>query len=126
MALGSAVALHEAELRADFQRFYGLNLDDMGRSYSVHHAACIAAHMPQGSALYASIDPSSEWTASDHLLSLIEYDIRSLAWGLSGGRKSKSPKPKRIEPPSASRKTDYSRSDMDEIADALGIPEDRR
>lgn len=99
----------------------------MGIGYSVHHASCLAAHMPPDSALYAAIEPANEWGASEYLLAQIDYDIRCLSWGLAGGKKSKSPQPKRIETPAQRKpKTDYTRDDMDEIADALGIPKDRR
>lgn len=115
-------------MRADLQRFYGLNLDRMGSEFSAYHAACCLANVPKGSALAAAIDPANEWDESGYLLAQIEFDIRSLTWALAGGKKSKSPKPKRIETPSDRRKsrTEYTRDDIDAIADALGIPEDRR
>ena len=37
------------ELRADFQQYYGLNLDDMGGGYTISHAACLCAQLPRES-----------------------------------------------------------------------------
>lgn len=53
--LGAALGSHPDELRADFQRFYGLNLDDLGTGYRCMHAAALVAHMPADSALYAAL-----------------------------------------------------------------------
>lgn len=44
------------ELRADLQRQYHLNIDDMGRSYSCRHAAECAAHLAWPSSLSEAID----------------------------------------------------------------------
>lgn len=33
------------QLRADFQQYYGLNLDEMGGAYGIGHAACLAAQL---------------------------------------------------------------------------------
>jgi hypothetical protein len=41
-------------LRADFQQWYGLNLDDMGGDYSISHAACLAAQLPGDSRTFAA------------------------------------------------------------------------
>ena len=78
-----------------------------------------------------AIDPAFEWSDSDYLLSQIEYDLRMLAWSLSGGKKSKSPKPRPIESPTerakrARNSAPPSEEEMRAVADALGIPEDRR
>lgn len=119
------------ELRADFQRYYGLNLDDMGKTYTVAHAAALARNLPAGSAVHRALNPALEWADSDYLLMQIEYDIRLLAWSLAGGKKSRSPKPKPIETPTerakrARNSAPPSEEEMNAVADALGIPEDRR
>lgn len=33
------------ELRADFQQYYGLNIDGMGEDYALSHAACLCAQL---------------------------------------------------------------------------------
>lgn len=38
--------LAPAHLRADFQQFYNLNIDDMGERYSLAHASDCAALLP--------------------------------------------------------------------------------
>lgn len=47
-------------MRADFQQFYGLNLDEMGGAYSIGHAACLAAQLPYGSRVVTLIVAASE------------------------------------------------------------------
>lgn len=103
----------------------------MGASYSVYHAACLAANMPPDASLYVDLDPSLAWGSTDYLLAQIEHDLRMLAWMLAGGSKSKSPKPKPIENPAERAKRTRNSSaptkeEMNAVADALGIPEDRR
>lgn len=65
--LAECLREHPVELRADLQRHFGLNLDDMGRTFSAFHAAACLACMPRGS-LLAKIDQRTEWTITDVLL----------------------------------------------------------
>ena len=44
--LATAWAECPCELRADFQQYYGLNLDGVGDAYSLSHAACLCAQLP--------------------------------------------------------------------------------
>ena len=53
MVLASAEVNHPAQLRADFQQFYGLNIDGMGSEYTYDHAAALAANLPRSSRLAA-------------------------------------------------------------------------
>ena len=46
MMLAQAWAERPCELRADFQQYYGLNVDGMGDAYSLSHAACLCAQLP--------------------------------------------------------------------------------
>ena len=41
-------------MRADFQQWYGLNLDLMGGDYGIDHASCLAAHLPWESRTFAA------------------------------------------------------------------------
>ena len=66
------------ELRADLQQTYGLNLDGMGRDYSVAHAACCAAQLPAGARVWR--DTAAEWTEVEYLLASIEFSLRVLKW----------------------------------------------
>lgn len=71
--------MYPDELRADLQRFYNLNIDEMGAGFSCSHAAACAAHLPLGSNVLARIDPKYSWTATDYRL----FDI--MCW-LAGKR----------------------------------------
>lgn len=68
------------ELRADFQQYYGLNIDGMGTDYSYSHAAVLVTQLPSNSRVSIAIDPDSAWEAQTWFLSYIEYDLRVLAW----------------------------------------------
>lgn len=65
------------ELRADMQRIYGVNLDDMGRGVSVRHVAALAACLPCGSLTLERIDPRTKYTETDWLLLGILNSLRS-------------------------------------------------
>lgn len=111
-------------MRADFQRFYGLDLDALGAEYTHEHAAALAAHLPYGSALCREVDPSQEWTPAEYLLARIEYGVRCSLYS------GKGPKPKPLSTPADRARRPCarmaSRSEMKRVADILGIPEDRR
>lgn len=47
--LAQALKVAPCELRADFQQYYGLNIDGMGDAFSLPHAACLAAQLPADS-----------------------------------------------------------------------------
>lgn len=119
------MSAHESALRADFQRFYGLNLDGLGDEYTVEHAGALFEHLPKESATVKEIDPSQEWGPVEYLLARIEYDLRCLAYGGKGPR----PKPMKTPADCAKRKAHgpkASKHEMSKVADALGIPEERR
>ena len=59
---------HRAEIRADFQRYYHLNIERMGTDFSVWQAAACAVRLPLGSSLMAAIDPKAQYTITDYLL----------------------------------------------------------
>jgi len=79
------------ELRADFQQYYGLNLDDMGKDYTVFHAACLAAMLPGESRVMRSVDPAFEWGLDQMLIAAVANAARSIAWAMSGGREADRP-----------------------------------
>lgn len=83
MILASFLRRFPDELRADFQQHYGLNLDDMGGSYSISHAACLAAQLPKDSRTFVASDPACEYaSATNRLLALIEYHTH-VGWYMS-------------------------------------------
>lgn len=68
MLLALAIKRHPAQVRADLQRFYGLNLDRMGAEFSAYHAADCLACLPHGSAFREAVDPSTVWTDAEYFL----------------------------------------------------------
>ena len=115
---------HPGELRADFQRFYGLNLDGMGTEYSVAHAATLAAHLPQESACVRVASPEAAWDDATYLLAAIEYDLRVLAWQNSrdGAKGRNKPRPVQTPADVARVRDKLDGTDLAEVAAALGIP----
>lgn len=68
MFLAAALVEHPTELRADLQRYYSLNLDDLGTHYTAFHAAACAACLPLGSSLMSAINPTASWSTEAYLL----------------------------------------------------------
>jgi len=98
---------YPSRLRADFQQFYQLNLDDMSVKYTVLHAADLAANLPATSRCMCALEPALEWSRQDHLLAETVNMLRILVWAQSkDGQKGRN-RPKMIEPP-----TSRSRADM--------------
>lgn len=56
------------QVRADLQRYYGLNLDRIGADFSAFHAAACLSCLPPGSALMLEIDERTAWATTDYLL----------------------------------------------------------
>ncbi len=59
------------------QRYYGINLDDVGASVSVSHAAALSRCLPHGSLVLERIDPRSKYTETDWLLLGILNSLRT-------------------------------------------------
>lgn len=68
------------ELRADFQQYYGLNIDGMGADYSPAHAAALLAQLPLESRIMRAENADLEWDEATYFLAQIEYDLRVLIW----------------------------------------------
>ena len=98
MMLARCEAEAPDELRADFQQFYGLDLDGMGSAYTVDHAACLAAQLPSDSRTVRRIDPGRSWGWCEHLLANIEYWTHALVWAKTKDARNGTNKPKRISP----------------------------
>lgn len=129
MALGAALASHRGALRADFQRYYGLRLEELPAMGALA-AAELAENLPPESALMRAVSPSLQWGEEGYLLSLIEYELRLLVWIMTDPKK-RGARPQPIETPADAerrrrRSQPVSRAEMDRVADRLGIPKDRR
>ena len=123
MTLARLLNERPGELRADFQRFYGLNLDGMGVDYSMLHAADLAAHLPAESATIRAEAPELEWTTAEYMLASIEFSLRVLRWQNTEDGQKGIKKPRPIDTPA-----DFARivrkaeaTDMEYIAEQLGI-----
>ena len=86
-------------IRADFQQYYGLNIDEIGASFSVHHAAVLAAMLPTESRTIAVAAPHASWSLSDQLLAASTNALNMLVWLEADPKRHLSNKPKPIEPP---------------------------
>lgn len=67
-------------LRADFQRFYHLDLDEIGHTIRPLRAADLAAWLPDEARIWGQIDPRAQWDTTRHLLANIADAAAFLAW----------------------------------------------
>lgn len=63
-------------MRADLQRYYGINLDEVGGSISVSHAAALSWCLPHGSLVLERINPKTKYTETEWLLLGILNSLR--------------------------------------------------
>lgn len=66
-------------MRADFQQYYGLDLDGMGRDYTTLHAADLLMQLPEGARTRVAYDPASAWT-TDRTLVACAVNALNLIW----------------------------------------------
>ena len=95
---------HREELRADFQQYYGLNIDGMGDEYTFLHAADLAAQLPVGSRCMGILDPNLKWGDDTRLLALIEYWLHGIVWSMTKDAKNKRNEPVLHSPVPAKKK----------------------
>lgn len=68
---------HPTELRADMQRVYGVDMDDVARgSVSLEQASALAACLPNGSLCLAREDEAAGWSREQMLLLAIANSLR--------------------------------------------------
>lgn len=103
---------HEGKLFADFQQYYGLNLDALLDAGEYKRAYTLAVNLPQSSRVFAALDPRAGWDVQAYLLATICDHLSFLRYELAGG-KGKKPKP--LERPKAiPKKTKHKRLNMSE------------
>ena len=121
--LAATLRARPDELRADFQQFYGLNLDDIGRAYTYLHAAALTAQLPRESRTVLADAPEAAWSDADEMMRRLEYTARVLAWQQTKdgakGRSAPRPLPSPVEQAKVRRKVE--RTDVDEINRILGF-----
>lgn len=67
-------------LRADMQRYYGLDLDQVGHAIRVRRAADLAANLPEQACVWSVIDERAAWDGDRWLLAQIADSLDFLAW----------------------------------------------
>lgn len=98
---------YHAELRADLQMYFGINLDHViNGEVSVFHCACLASNLPLGSATLAKIDKRLSFTNADWLLLAIANSWRE----------------KPIDPFKESKSTGIRTMSVEEMAEYLSRP----
>lgn len=111
-------------LRADFQQYYGLDLDGMGTAYSMAHAADLAANLPPDSRCGVAEDPLNGWTRDQCLLALIEYRLHEWNWAHTKDAKTGANRPELLIPLPEGRQGDGADSPVamtvDEMMEFVG------
>ena len=120
------MAKHPDALRADLQRFYGVDIDRaMKGDHTAGHIAALAANLPNDACVHVAENPDSAWTLELILLADVRNHLSALIWGMSDSKKRGSP-PKRIGPSwmrgDAKRKLDARTLSIDELMKELSKP----
>ena len=91
---------HAAELEADFQQFYRLDLTALLDAGEWRRAAALASQLPRESRTLRAIEPALEWGSTEQLLAAVVDNLSYLRYEQSGG---KGRKPRAVERPGAER-----------------------
>lgn len=70
-------------LRADMQRVYGLDADDIGAGIRVLRAADLAANLPLDALVWHRLDPRAGWDERTALLASLRDSCAWIAWSMS-------------------------------------------
>ena len=98
MTLANELRLHEPELRADFQQYYGIDLDAAMRGgESPRRMAALLMQLPQESRTYRKEDKDAIWTADRQLQAVLINQLAGLMWGMSDPKR-RGAKPQPIGP----------------------------
>lgn len=98
MLLSKALSDDEGAVRADLQRYYGIDLDEAMRgAHSAGHVAALIAHLPSDASIYRSRDNDASWTLEASLMACIFNLLSSMIYGMSD-KKSRGNKPAHIGP----------------------------
>jgi hypothetical protein len=95
------------ELRADFRRYYGLDLHMLHESYTLLMFSDLVVCLPHDSAVKTAQNPENSWGQTEILLQFIAAYTAAIAYGLADG---KIPKPEIPLPPGSTK--DEQRVDM--------------
>lgn len=110
-------------LRADMQRFYGLDIDEIGYSIRIMRAADLAANLPHEALIWSVFDERNAWTTNTYLLALIADNTSFLAWSKTKDATRKGAKFKSQIPRPGSKRSkqnsDVKAVDVDTLAEFL-------
>ena len=120
------VRKHPTELRADLQRYYGVDLDRaQAGEHTAGHVAALAVCMPSDSAVMRAENQDAVWTLDSVLLAVLHNDLTALMWGMSDPVK-RGAKPPRIGPSwlveADAKKLDARVLSIDELIKELNKP----
>ena len=89
---------HEDALRADLQRYYGIDLDAaMAGEHSAGHIGALIAYLPSDCAMRRELDEDAAWTLRDILLASILNSLNMLIYGM-GDKKHRGRRPQMVGP----------------------------
>lgn len=116
----------EGALRADLQRYYGIDLDHaMAGEHTAAHVAALVDNLPRDARVFSEGDPDAEWTLADVILADIRNIIIGYVWGMQDPKK-RGPEPKRLGPSwmtrDKTRKLDARVMTVDELEAELSKP----
>jgi hypothetical protein len=88
MRLVACLCESEDALRADLQRYYGIDLDHaMNGAHTPRHIAALVNHLPPEARIYAAEEVDNEWTLEHVLLADIRNIFSTFVWGMSDKKK---------------------------------------
>ena len=130
MTLATALREHESAVRADFQQFYGLNIDGMGRDFSTTHAADLLVELPGESRIKRTYGGDGTWDFDRLLASLTVDALNLIVWQRTkDGQKGRNrPKPITPQPKAGGRNIGGASMSIEELNEILsrsrGVIED--
>ena len=113
----------EDALRADLQRYYGIDLDAAMRGeHSAGHVSALVKHLPSDCALHRGVDKDAAWTLRDILLASILNSLNMLIYGM-GDKRRRGKRPSLVGPDYMTKKKLPARvMSVDELMRELNKP----
>lgn len=91
-ALAPLLSERGDELEADFQQFYGLDLNALVDGGEWRRAQVLAAQLPAESRVSRALYPQNAWGQAEYLLAYIADNVAFLRYEQGGGKRQKKPK----------------------------------
>lgn len=113
------------ELYADFQQYYGLDLDRLMDGGEYGRINTLTLMLPEQSRTVRKIDPRAEWDEHAYLLALIADNIGFQRWEQGGG-KGRKPKPVQRPKPKAAKAAKHIDATDAQISELLFAPRKQR